>query len=428
MGRDNALKTKILLLVVMVVTLPLLAESIYAPGLPSLASSFTISDTLAEMTLSIYLLGLSVGVLFWGNLSDYIGRKSVIMIGFSVFFLATLGCYLTSDFWMFLFLRFGQAFGGSVSCVTQSINRDVFEQNERMELSAKIGTAVSIAPAVGAMLGGVITQWAHWRDAFLVLLLMAFVFLVVLGVVLPETNKNHQSQMNTTPWRSFRRVLQDKTLTLNAAIIGLGLGILYAFMSEGAFYCMEGLGMNAEHYGLLCAGGSVVYAMGCRLCSRIIARGVVYQYVMKIGVGLMFCAFSVMLLCINVGVIYFVGAREMAMASSNQWLSVALFSFLWVVASFGLSFILTPCFANALENQSQNAGMAASVFAFIYNILSALVNLEFSLSHTEGMLVMPLTFLVLVLIIGVACEILFRGQRVRQADVLSPASMRGASS
>jgi len=295
-----------------------------------------------------------------------------------------------------------------------------------MELSAKIGTAVSIAPAVGAMLGGVITQWAHWRDAFLVLLLMAFVFLMVIGVALPETKKNHQSQMNVTPWCSFKRVLQDKTLTLNAAIIGLGLGILYAFMSEGAFYCMEGLGMNAEHYGLLCASGSIIYAMGCRLCSRIIARGILYQYVMKIGVLVMFVAFSAMLLCSCVGVVYFPGSNELLLVENGQWLSIGLFSCLWVVASFGLSFILTPCFANALENQSQNAGMAASIFAFIYNILSALVNLEFSLSHTEGMFVMPLTFLGLVLIIGVACEILFRGQRVHQTGVLSPASVHGA--
>lgn len=425
MNGSGILKTRILYLVVMVVTLPLLAESIYAPGLPSLASSFGVSDTLAEMTLSVYLLGLSVGVLFWGNLSDLIGRKAVILIGFSVFTLATIGCYCASDFWVFLFLRFGQAFGGSVSCVTQSINRDVFLQSERMALSAKIGTAVSIAPAVGAMLGGVITRWAHWRDAFLFLLIMAVIYLVVFSIALPETRKATQKSNDTSSLQSFLRVLQDNNLTLNAVIIGLGLGVLYAFMSEGAFYCIDGLGMQAEHYGLLCAASSFVYAMGCRRCSYVVSRGVAYQYVMKVGVGLMFVAFFIMLLCINAGGIYF-PAMSSATDMISQRLSIGLFAVLWVVSSLGLSFILTPCFANALENQSQNAGMAASLFAFIYNIISAMVNLEFSLSHTEGMFVMPLTFLVIVLIIGVACEILFRGQRVQQEAVSSSSSVMHA--
>ena len=146
MEHSKQTKDHVLWLVILIVVLPLLAESIYAPGLPDLAGSFGVSDSLAESTLSIYLFGLSVGVLCWGNLSDVVGRKPVILTGFCLFLLATIGCYVTTSFSLFMIGRFLQAFGGSVSCVAQSVNRDVFMQKERMELSAKIGTAVSVAP------------------------------------------------------------------------------------------------------------------------------------------------------------------------------------------------------------------------------------------------------------------------------------------
>ena len=78
----NEMKGRIFFLVVLMVVLPLLAESIYAPGLPGLALGFSVSDAAAETTLSIYLLGMSMGVLFWGNLSEVLGRKSVVLFGF----------------------------------------------------------------------------------------------------------------------------------------------------------------------------------------------------------------------------------------------------------------------------------------------------------------------------------------------------------
>ena len=81
----DILKNRIFGLVVMMVVVPLLAESIYSPGLPALAESFGVSDGLAESTLSIYLLGMSVGVLCWGNLSDVIGRKPVVLAGCALF-------------------------------------------------------------------------------------------------------------------------------------------------------------------------------------------------------------------------------------------------------------------------------------------------------------------------------------------------------
>ena len=80
-------------------------------------------------------------------------------------------------------------------------------------------------------------------------------------------------------------------------------------------------------------------------------------------------------------------------------------------SSLGLSFTLTPCFANALEYQRENAGVAASIFAFSYNLISTLVLLIMSSLHAEHLYAMPTYFFGVTLLIWIACEILFRSQR-----------------
>ena len=397
-GCSEAIKRQVLTFVIMIVVLPLLAESIYAPGLPDLAESFSISDSMAESTLSIYLFGLSVGVLFWGNLSDVIGRKSVVLIGFSIFFVATCWCYVTSDFFVFMLFRFLQAFGGAVSCVSQSINRDVFEQKERMGLSAQIGTAVSIAPAIGALLGGVISQYYGWRYCFLFLMMSTTYFLYVFHTQLPETKKgDYLNQDTKLCFIALFSVFKDTNLLGNSIIIGCGLGIFYAFMSEGAFYCIEALSMSSRTYGLVCAMGSFVYAFGCRFCNLIIQKGVAYQRVMVCGVLMMSVSFSLFLFAVYVSLIAAPLATGVVSISTT-----VCFLFLWVCSSLGLSFVLTPCFANALENQRENAGVAASIFAFIYNIITTFVNVLISYLHVDSLYGMPFFFLCIVVVIAMA--------------------------
>lgn len=406
-GYTPELKKQVLAFVIMVVILPLLAESIYAPGLPDLAESFSVSDVVAEYTMSVYLFGMSVGVLFWGNLSDVFGRRFVVLSGFMLFFLATCWCYLTQDIYVFMFSRFLQAFGGAVSCVSQSINRDVFEQKERMSLSAQIGTVVSIAPALGALLGGIISQQYGWRYSFLFLIFATLCFLYVFFMQLPETKSGEYLKQDPKVFMSvLRLVLKDVNLLGNSIIIGCGLGIFYAFMSEGAFYCIETLKMSSQTYGIVGALGSLIYACGCRFCNYVVQRGIHYHRVMICGVLMMFVGFSALLLSVYVQWIV-----VPPIDTSVSLLTVFCFSCLWLFSSLGLSFVLTPCFANALENQRENAGVAASIFAFTYNIITTFVNVFISYLDMESLYGMPFFFLCVVALIALACGVLFSKQR-----------------
>ena len=121
-----------LYIIILMVTIPVLSETIYTPSLPDLAKDLAISANLAEYTLTIYLFGFAIGVLIWGNLSDCYGRKPCVLTGFLIYALSCFICYLADNINMLFAARFIQAFGASVGSVLGiAIARDVVKPAER---------------------------------------------------------------------------------------------------------------------------------------------------------------------------------------------------------------------------------------------------------------------------------------------------------
>ncbi|MFP3017654.1 MAG: MFS transporter [Candidatus Tisiphia sp.] len=128
---DNIIVAPLYIIILMVI-IPTLSETIYAPSLPDLAKDLKISANLAEYTLTIFLFGFAVGVLIWGNLSDFYGRKPCVLTGFLIYALSCFICYLSDNINMLLAARFMQAFGASVGSVLgQAIARDIIKPAER---------------------------------------------------------------------------------------------------------------------------------------------------------------------------------------------------------------------------------------------------------------------------------------------------------
>jgi len=155
-----------------------LAIDMYLPSFTQIAQHFHTSIDNIEITLSIFLLGYSIGQLFGGPLSDRYGRKYFIYIGLGIYIIFSLMISLATSIEQFLIFRFIQAIGGGLAVInTNSIVRDIYHGNEGAKIFSTISMIMMIAPMIAPAIGTVILNTLGWKYIFGFLSVYAFCIL-----------------------------------------------------------------------------------------------------------------------------------------------------------------------------------------------------------------------------------------------------------
>lgn len=366
-------------LLILFIALPQISETVYAPSLPDIARYMSISDSTAEYTLTVFLLGFALGTLFWGKISDRFGRRPCMLISLCIFALGCMGCYLSQSIGMLFFFRFIQAFGGSTGSVLgQAICRDAFQGKERGKVFSTISSFIAFSPAIGAALGGMIDQLLGWNAIFIFLIITSLVLLITTYFKLPETHIPSSvsvASIRHTAWK----MANDKRILAFGFLSATNLGILISYYAEGSFYLIEMLGLTPWEYGVSFLGIACSGAIGGYISRRlhdhmtpvmIIHRGVV---VMMLGATV----FALMTL-----VFAFTGASQMA--------SIILTLVSMIVISAGTSMCIPNVLSTALEDYRYAIGTASSLFGFYYYIIVALLTFGMGWLHNGTLLPMPL--------------------------------------
>lgn len=165
-----------LLFLVVMSAFPPLAKDLYLPALPQMVNIFDTTQSMVNLTLSIYFIVYATGLLFWGPLSDKFGRKPIMMIGIGIYVISSLLCAMSTSIEFLIVSRLMQAFGGSAATVVAtSIVKDLYSGHERGKIMATIMSLVIIAPMVAPVLGAFLLKFISWP--------MMFVALAVFGVI-----------------------------------------------------------------------------------------------------------------------------------------------------------------------------------------------------------------------------------------------------
>ncbi|APS83076.1 hypothetical protein AVM71_07485 [Piscirickettsia salmonis] len=398
-------------LIILLAGFPQLSETIYSPALPAVTMSLQTSNYLVQWTLSIYFFGFALGVLIWGQASDHIGRRFAMLFGIIVYLFGSLLCLLSPSIIYLLIARMLQAFGASVgSVITQIMVREYFMATERGRVFSSVAVALSFAPAIGPVMGGVLSDYLGWRSNFLALSVMALVILVLSFFSLPETlnlnvnNKNKKISLSQV----FKRLITDQHVITSACFIGITNAFTFCFYAEGPFIFINHIGLSRRGYGLLglfiaaaaILGGGAYRSLQTRLTDeKIIYLGVLISF---IGSAFMLSALA----------LHLVGKNNALISILAIMLPFMLISF----GSFGL--VIPIVLSKALVQYQDCLGRAGALFGLMYYLILSVLTWIMGWLHNHTLWPMPSYFLALSFIMLIMFKMSLKNREKRELCVL----------
>jgi len=219
------------------------------------------------------MVGFALSQTIFGPISDRFGRKPTIMIGTSIYLVASVACALATSVEQLIVFRLFQSIGAAAApVVARAVVRDMFTREEAARMYSVVTTVVAIAPVVAPVLGGFIVVWLGWRANFWVLTGFGASAMLLVIVMLPETNRNPDP--NAT--RIGQMLRNFATMLSNRAYLGYVLTVmgnfsgLFAYLLGASFVLVDQLGMSPTSFGLSFGAASVGFMSGAFLGSRIV--------------------------------------------------------------------------------------------------------------------------------------------------------------
>lgn len=256
----------------MVFALSPLAIDLYLPTFPAIADALNVPMQDVAITISVYILGLSVGQFVGGPVSDYQGRRPVLFFGLSLFCVASLVLALAQTIELFWLARFVQALGGGcASVVVPAMIRDRTEGQESAKLFALIALITIIAPAMAPALGTLIFSLSGWRAVFYVLAIYAAVVGLVTWRYLHVVPRAKGRPVGNLLAR-YRHVLGNAVAMRYLLAQGLAFGVMMTFLANASLVYMTHYGVGEASFSVLFACNIVAMAVINRINSYLLGR------------------------------------------------------------------------------------------------------------------------------------------------------------
>ncbi len=322
--------------------------------LPELATYFDASASVSQLSLTFSMIGLGVGQLFIGPLSDKYGRKRLLLISLVFFLFSTLGCVLVSDVRIFLLFRLLQGLAGAGGVViSKSIATDLYDDRELARFFSMLSAVQGLAPICAPVLGGVLLEVTDWRGIFDVLLLLGILLIGMLCFF--RESLSSARRKNTPLWsvfRSYRPVLANRDFMFYVFVQSSAMGVMFAYIAASPFIFQQYYGVSSLAYSV-CFG---INALSIMFGSFFVCR---FRSVQR-GLGMGSVAFSLM--CLGVGMLLVTGA------------GVAMVEGALIVLLFCLGMILPSSTTLALELERGNSGSASAVLGFMPFLFGGIVS------------------------------------------------------
>ena len=346
----------LLLLVAMTGVAPI---SLYmlVPALPLLAASFASDISIAQMTVSLYMVGIACSQILMGPLSDRFGRRPVLLAGLGLMVVASAACVFAESLPQLIVARFFQAFGGATGMVvSRAIIRDLYRRERITSMISLVIAVMMIAQMLSPLTGGLIETAFGWRAVFYVITAGSVLVTVAIALALPETRR-----VRPKTGGGFRGDVGS--LVTSRAFIGyvlcqvLASQIIFTFAGGGPYIVVTHMGRTGAEYGAWFATTGFAYLIGNLFCVRYSPR---YQLERLIWFGLALQLFGSFLNLV------------WGLSGINQvpsWLFGTQ-----MIVMFANAFVMSNSAAGAISVRPEAAGTASGAMGFLQMGVGALLS------------------------------------------------------
>ncbi len=252
-----------------------LAINLYLPAFSVIEQALGAQSGELERTLAAYLVGMSVGQLIYGPVSDRFGRKPPLYVGLAIFGIASAGCALSSSVDELTVWRLVQALGSSACMVIpRAVIRDHYNSRDSARAMSLMMLIIGVAPLLAPVLGGQILAYASWRVIFATLAVISVGLLGAIHFSMTETVES--SKTPRLSWinvaRTYWELLRHRQFMMFASATGLGMAGFSAYLVASPHIYIEVYGVSPQSYGLLFASGAISMIGATQLNAYLLRR------------------------------------------------------------------------------------------------------------------------------------------------------------
>jgi len=367
--------TRLILILGAIAALGPLSIDMYLPGFPEMAKDLETEIELLSLSLTAYFIGISLGQIIYGPLLDRFGRKRPLLIGFSIYVVAALGCAMSPNIATFISMRFLLALGGCAGMVaTRAIIRDSFEANQVARAFSALILVMGVAPILAPLLGGVILQNFGWPFIFFFLAIYALLILIFSALFLKESHSGDES-VSLWPKQVFiqyKKVLKNRSFFVYGLAGSVAMAAMFTYISGSPFVVREVLAFDEIYFGWIFGANAIGYISASQINRRLL-KSYSTQLISQ-RVSWVFGFLSLLLIL------------QVVLNLPNTYLFLLnLFLFLSC-----LGFINPNMQALALSPFTKNAGVASALVGGLRMLSGAIASLLISLLHNDTALPMGL--------------------------------------
>lgn len=343
-----------------------LSIDMYLPAFPSLERDLGAGPGSAELSLAGFFVGIALGQLVWGPLSDRFGRKPPLYVALSVFAVASLGCALADDIPSLVVWRVLEALAGSAGMViTRAVVRDRCGAREAAQAFSMLILVMGLAPILAPLLGGWFSQALGWRSIFTFLAGYAVLCLLAIRFGLVESHDTrHEPPLDLgRVLRGYAGLLRSRPFVGYCLSGGLAMAGMFAYIAGSPFVLIQLGGIAPEHFGWAFGVNALGFVAASQWNARVLRR---LEPTRLLRRALWLPAL--------------VGLVLLIVAESGQFsLPLILVGLFLYMASLG--FIVPNASASALATHGQQAGTASALLGAIQFGLATLASVGISQWH-----------------------------------------------